>query len=340
MNILIIGGTRNMGHLLALALLEAGHRVTVFNRGLTGDNLPEAVNRLHGDRTIRADLAAALDATEYDIVVDMVLFAGDEARAAVELLAGRVQQYIFVSSGQVYLIREGLERPFSEEDYDGPLMPPPKDNTYGYEEWQYGKGKRDAEDVLAKAWQEQQFPYTSLRLPMVNGEREPFNRLYGYMLRIKDGGPILVPETPQYPLRHVDAQDVVRAMLGLIDTGAGKGRAYNIAQDETVTLAEFIGMMCAIMGRDWPELVEMKRSVLEANGFLPDCSPFSDRWMSELTNERSKAELGMTYTPLADYLARIIGHYEAHPPGQPAGYRRRGSERHFALQAEQQPLDG
>jgi nucleoside-diphosphate-sugar epimerase len=340
MNILIIGGTRNMGHLLALALLEAGHQVTVFNRGLTTDNLPEAVIRLRGDRTIRAELSAALQAADYDIVVDMVLFTGAEAETIVELLTGRVQHYIFVSSGQVYLIREGLKRPFSEEDYDGPLMPPPKANTYGNEEWHYGKGKRDAEDVLARAWKDQSFPYTSLRLPMVNGEREPFNRLYGYMLRIKDGGPVLVPDTPQHPLRHIDAQDVVRAMLRLIDAGVGKGSVYNISQDETVMLPEFVDMMCAIMGRDRPELISMKRRVLEANGFLPDCSPFSDRWMSELTNDLSKSELGMTYTPLAEYLTRIIHYYEKNPPRRPASYRRRSSERNFAVQADQQLSDG
>jgi hypothetical protein len=39
-----------------------------------------------------------------------------------------------------------------------------------------------------------------------------------------------------------------------------------------------------------PHIIRVKRSELEANGFLPDCSPFSDRWMSELDNTRSKAE--------------------------------------------------
>ena len=39
--ILILGGTRNLGHVTALALLEAGHNVTVMNRGITPDELPE-----------------------------------------------------------------------------------------------------------------------------------------------------------------------------------------------------------------------------------------------------------------------------------------------------------
>lgn len=332
MNILIIGGTRNMGHLLALQLLEDGHHVTIFNRGLTKDELPSEVERLRGDRTVKEQLKAALHGRSFDAVVDMVLFNGEETQTTMHLLKDRTNHYVFISTGQVYLVRENLDRPFSEDDYEGRLLPAPKPNTYGYEEWNYGMQKRFAEDTLAEAWAKHGFPYTSLRLPMVNGEREPFNRLYGYMLRIKDGGPILVPETPQYPLRHIYADDVVKAVTTVIYTGQGKGRAFNISQDETVTLPEFLEMVSGYMGKALPEVVEVKRSLLEANGFLPDCSPFSDRWMSELTNTRSKAELGMTYTPLAVYLERIVRYYLAHPPQKPASYKRRNAERHLVMQ--------
>ncbi len=332
MNILIIGGTRNMGHLLALQLLEDGHHVTIFNRGLTKDELPGEVERLRGDRTVKEQFKAALHGRSFDAVVDMVLFSGEEAQTTVQLLKDRTDHYVFISTGQVYLVRENLDRPFSEDDYEGRLLPAPKPNTYGYEEWNYGMQKRFAEDTLAAAWAQHNFPYTSLRLPMVNGEREPFNRLYGYMLRIKDGGPILVPETPQYPLRHIYADDVVKAVTTALYTGQGKGRAFNISQDETVTLPEFLEMVSGYMGKALPEVVEVKRSLLEANGFLPDCSPFSDRWMSELTNTRSKAELGMTYTPLAVYLERIVRYYLANPPQKPASYKRRNAERHLVMQ--------
>ncbi len=326
MNILIIGGTRNIGYLLALALLARGHRVTVLNRGLTPDTLPPEVTRLRANRSEPVQLFTALDRRSFDAVVDMVLYTGEEAETAADLFGGRVQHYVFVSTGQVYLVREGLERPFSEDDYAGRLMPPPKPNTYGYEEWAYGAHKRDAEDALARAWAASGFPYTSLRLPMINGERDTMYRLYGYMLRIRDGGPILVPGTPRHPLRHIDANDAVRAIVTVLESGLGKGRAYNISQDETVTLEAFLELVSGCMGLKPPELVEVRRSVLEVNGFLPDCSPFSERWMSELTNDRSKAELGMVYTPLADYLARIVGYYQAHTPPRPASYRRRPAE--------------
>jgi nucleoside-diphosphate-sugar epimerase len=325
MDILVIGGTRNLGYKLVHQLLTLGHRVTTFNRGLTRDELPSEVERLHGDRTDEKQLANALKGHSYDVVVDTTLYKGADAEAVVNILKDRVGHYIFLSTGQVYLVREGAERPFTEDQYAGRLMPAPKLNTYGFEEWEYGVGKRQVEDCLSAAWEKNRFPYTSLRLPMVNGERDHFYRLYAYFLRLNDGGPILAPSTPNFPLRHIYADDVVKAMLLLIDSGKGKGKAYNISQDETLSLEEFIGILGKIMEVE-PRLERIKRDLLEANGFLPDCSPFSDRWMSELDNTLSKTELGMTYTPLETYLAKIVSFYIENPPPIPAGYKRRRAE--------------
>ncbi len=325
MNILVIGGTRNLGHLLVHQLIAQGHRVSVFNRGLTRDELPEQVERLRGDRTKKQQLARALDGKSFDVVIDNALYKQEEAEEIAALLKGRVGHYLFLSSGQVYLVREGAARPFTEDQYAGRLMPAPKPNTYGYEEWLYGVDKRRVEDALHKAWETNKFPYTSLRLPMVNSERDHFNRLYNYVLRLNDGDPILAPSTPNFPLRHIYGGDVIRALLLLIETGKGKGQVYNISQDETLTLEEFLGIVGDLMGVQ-PQVVRLKRDLLEANGFLPDCSPFSERWMSELDNTRSKTELGMTYTPVREYLERILRYYAENPPPTPRSYLRRRSE--------------
>jgi nucleoside-diphosphate-sugar epimerase len=330
-NILIIGGTRNMGYYLTLRLLQEGHRVTILNRGMSKDELPDTVHRLRADRTDPQQLRRALMGKSFDVVVDFVVYKGHEADTIIELLNGDVEHYIFISSGQVYLVRENIERPFSEEDYAGRLQPAPKENTYAYEEWRYGMGKREAEDRFAEAYAERDFPYTSLRLPMVNSERDPFRRLYSYIIRMKDGGPLLIPETPTYPLRHVYAGDVVDALQYLVNTGSGKGRAYNISQDESVSIEEFLGLLGDLLDVR-PEIVRVPRLDLEASGFVPDCSPFSERWMSELTNYRSREELEMVYTPLPNYLKTLVHYYETHKPPVPVGYKRRPAELQFAKQ--------
>ena len=329
MDILIIGGTRNMGHFLSLALLDAGHTVTVLNRGITRDDLPDTVERLRADRTIPAQLEQAIGGRTFDAVVDFVMFNGEQARVAVDLFQDRTDHYIYISSGQVYLLLAKANRPYSEEDYEGDLIPEPPLNTYDHEEWLYGMQKRRAEDTFAHAHAEKAFPYTSLRLPMVNGERDPFNRLYAYMLRLRDNGPILVPDAPDYPLRHVYSGDVVRVIVDLLESGDAKGGAYNLSQDETVALSEFLHLLGEQMDIE-PDILRVSRGLLEANGFLPDCSPFSDKWMSELDNTRSKTDLGVSYTALRTYIENIVTHYQNNPPKQPTSYRRRQSERQFA----------
>jgi nucleoside-diphosphate-sugar epimerase len=334
-NILIIGGTRNMGFYFAQQSLEAGHKVTILNRGMSADELPEGVYRLRADRTDPQQMKRALMGKSFDVVVDFVMFKQAEAETTVELLQGKVGHYIFLSSGQVYLVREGIERPFFEDQFEGRIQPAPKANTFAYEEWLYGIGKRQAEEVFMKAHAEKAFPYTSLRLPMVNSERDQFRRLYSYIIRMNDGGPILVPETPNYALRHIYGGDAVRVLSQLVESKKGIGKAYNISQEETVSLDEFLGLLGEHLGVS-PQIIRVKRSLLEANGFLPDCSPFSERWMSELDNTRSKEELGVEYTPLHEYLGKLVKHYQDNKPMPPVGYKRRPAE----LQLAEEVLSG
>lgn len=327
--ILIIGGTGNMGYYLSKKLAESGADLTILNRGITKEDLPDNIHRLHVDRTDSKQLRRALLAKSFDIVIDFVLYRGAEAETIIELFAGGIDHYIMVSSGQVYLVREDAPRPFHEEDYEGRLMPAPKENSYAYEEWRYGIQKREAEDRLRQEWTQSKFPHTILRLPMVNSVRDPFNRLFNYFLRLRDGGEILVPETPNFALNHVYALDVVATIHLIIQSGKGKGQAFNIAQDETVSLDEFLSILAELMNTQ-ARILRVKRSQLEAHGFLPDCSPFSERWMSELDNSRSKAELGITYTPLPDYLAQLVEFYNSHTMPKPLTYRRRRAELQFA----------
>jgi len=336
---LVIGGTRNLGPPLVGALSGRGHRVAVFNRGLTEGDLPPGVERLRGDRRDPAQLSAALAGRSFDLVVDTTLYDGPEAEAVVRLLSGRVGRYVFLSTGQVYLVRRGLSRPFDEEDYEGPVLEEPPAGHTDHADWLYGAGKRAAEDVFARAWAARGFPYTSLRLPMVNSELDHYRRIYNYVLRLKDGGLIVAPDLPRQPLRHVYGGDVVRAVLRLAETDAGLGRAYNVSQDETLTLEEFLDLLGGVMGTE-PRLVRVPRGELESRGLLPFCSPFSGRWMSELTNERGKHELGLDYTPAAEYVRRLVGHYEAHPPAPGEGYARRGEEIRLAREFGGAPSGG
>jgi len=326
MRSLIIGGTRNLGPSIVHALLQREHDVTVFNRGQTRDDLPEEVKRLRGDRTNPEELRSVLTGREFDFVIDTTLYTGAEAEAVVELFKGRVGRYIFLSTGQVYLVRVGSERPYKEDDYAGPVMAePPKSNVSEYENWRYGFDKRAAEDTFASAWAKDKFPFTSLRLPMVNSERDHYDRTYGYFLRIQDEGPILIPDEDGAPVRHVYGEDVVQAITRLAESDKGKGRAYNIGQDETLSLVGFLKLLAETMHCPL-KIVRVPREELNREGLLPHCSPFSGKWMSSLDNARSKTELGMQYTPVATYVKKLVSYFQAVRSHTVEGYQQRARE--------------
>jgi len=209
------------------------------------------------------------------------------------------------------------------------MAEPPKSDVSEYENWRYGFDKRAAEDVFASAWTKDKFPFTSLRLPMVNSERDHYDRIYGYFFRIQDEGPLLIPDEEGAPVRHVYGEDVVQAITRLAESEKGRGCAYNIGQNETLSLPQFLELLAETMHCPL-KIVLAPREELDREGLLPHCSPFSGKWMSSLDNARSKAELGMEYTPVSTYLKKLVSYFQAVRPHNVEGYAQRQREVEFA----------
>jgi nucleoside-diphosphate-sugar epimerase len=329
MRVLLIGGTRFVGYLTAWRLLLAGHAVTLLNRGNLPDPFGDRVERLRGDRT--TDLARLVAGRTFDAAIDFVAFDGADVDGAVAALAGRLGHYVVVSSGQVYLLRPGLalpSNPAREEDYDGAISPRPSAPDDG-EEWDYGAGKRAAEDALARAVAAGGLAATAIRIPMVHGERDYHRRLEGYLWRLADRGPLLLP-TADDRVRHVYGGAVARALVDLVERPAPTAgyRAYNLAQAETPTLRELVATLADAVGAPPPSIATPTREAMIAAGLVVrEASPLSGRWMSFLDPGRAVRELGFAHEPVASYLGRIAASFLAHPPdAPPPGYRGRARE--------------
>ena len=328
MHVLVIGGNRFVGRLLGWRLLAAGHAVTLLNRGRLPDPFGDRVERLVADRTTR-DLEDRLARRRFDACVDLAAYTRDDGQRIAALLAGRVRHHVMVSTGQVYLVREGCPRPAREEDYDGPIMARPTDPE-DLADWEYGVGKRDCEDALAAAARAG-FPATRVRIPMVNGELDYFRRLEAYAWRLLDGGPVLLPDGGTHRVRHVHGSEVARFLAGILGREGTFGQAYNLAQEETPTLAELVGRLAEILGSRSP-LVAIPEARIREAGLDPlRLSPFSGRWMSFLDPSRAAAQLGFRHLPLDACLGRIAASFLAHtPPEPPAGYGDRRRELELA----------
>jgi len=303
--------------------------VTLFNRGTLPDTLGDRVERLRGDRTT-ADFERLLAGRSFDAAVDFAAYDGTDGRRAAEVLGGRVSHYVVISTGQVYLVREGCPRPAREADYDGPVMPEPAD-AFDRGQWDYGVKKRALEDALARAWATSRFASTRLRIPMVSGERDHFRRLERYLWRMLDGGPVLLPGGGDRVTRHVYSGSVVRAILALLGRSETFGRAYNLAQDETPTLRELLTLVAERLSAR-VRLVDVPSERIRAASLDPlALSPFSGQWMSFLDPARARAELGFRHEPLGSYLDKIVTSFLAHPPADPPpGYEHRDAERAVA----------
>jgi nucleoside-diphosphate-sugar epimerase len=328
--VLVVGGTRFVGYGLTWRLLAAGHEVTLFNRGRTPDPFGPRVERLRGDRTT-ADFSRLLATGAFDAAVDFAAFQEADARGVVEVLGGRVGHYVFIGTGQVYLVRQECPRPSREGDYAGPVMPAPPPGHPDRWDWEYGVGKRACEDVLEEAWTRARFPATRLRLPMVYGERDHSRRLEGYLWRLLEGGPLLVPDGGSQRVRHVYAGEVVRLVLALLGREATFGQAYNVCQQETPTLVEYLAALAEVVGTR-AALVPIAREDLERAGLDPVAvSPFSGRWMSLLDPTRARDELGFVHRPMLVCLHSVVSSFLAHPPtDRPAAYAGRSRERELA----------
>jgi nucleoside-diphosphate-sugar epimerase len=344
---LIIGGNRFVGYALAWRLIAGGHRVTLLNRGSLPDPFGDRVERLTGDRTT-SDFERLLGGRRFDAVFDFAAYQGSDVERAARLFGGSrgdggsgeggAGHYVFVSTGQVYLVREGCPKPASERDYEGPLRPrPTSDRDRDLGSWEYGVGKRACEDALAAAWAGSRFPGTSIRIPMVNGERDDARRLEVYLWRLLDGGPVIVPDGGDHPVRHVYSGEIARALASICGNPATFGEAYNLCQEEAPSLADLLRMLARILGSS-AELVSVPSEAIERAGLdLREVSPFSSRWMSMLDPSKARRDLGFSHEPLESYLGKIVASLLAHPPKDPPeGYARRAEE--IALAKGARPL--
>jgi nucleoside-diphosphate-sugar epimerase len=321
MNVLVIGGNRFMGLGLVWRLLCGGHRVTLLNRGNLPDPFGDRVERLRADRSTDA-FDRALAGRTFDRAVDFAGFTAGDARRAVRVLSGRVGHLVFVSTGQVYLVRARCPQPSHEDDYDGPTIPRPA-SPADHDDWAYGIGKRGAEDVLAAS---HALPTTRLRIPMVNGEHDHKRRLEAYVWRILDGGPLVVPRAEAIA-RHVYSGAVVRAIAALLEAPPAAGQVFNLAQAEQPTLRELIERIAQRLGAR-ADLRQLPSEALEDAGLsVRAASPFSSAWMSLIDPSRAATELGFKHPPLDVYLDSILASLlAAWPPEPPPSYAQRAGE--------------
>jgi len=323
MKVLIIGGTRFLGYHLTRALLRENFEVTLFNRGKTRDDFGPEIERIHGDRKDYKHFFDIFRGKKFDVVIDLIGYDLQDAIVAEEAFRDCIGQYIFISTGQVYLITENKHQPARETDYDQDLIECPEGEEAGYN---YGLQKRQIEDFLVDAFQSRRFPSVRFRCPIIHGPRDYTLRLYSYLLRIADGNPLIIPEGRDNIIRHVYVADVVGAIKSAMSRESVNGQVFNLAQNEVLVLSEFVARIAGLMERK-TEIIEIPPGELLANDVPLDISPFSGKWVSYLDPSLAQQTLDFHSTPLNEWLPVVIKYFmEEYSGSEPDNYRYRTSE--------------
>ena len=333
MRILVIGGTRFFGYRIVKRLLAEGHDVTLFNRGRTPDDLGDRVRRIKGDRNDRRDFRQKLEKEKFDAVVDMIAFVAEDSRSAVEAFSGKAGHFFHISTGSVYVVTKDFPCPLHEEDFDREIVPRPAKNE---EWWLYGYHKRKCEEVLREACEKYSFPATILRLPIVMGERDYTLRAYSYFLRLEDGKPVVLPDGGLNAFTHIYQDDIARTVCSNLLNTKAHGQAYNLAQQEILTLRRFMQAAARILGQN-PDFVDVPSWVLDESGLGTSFSPFSMRRPFILSTEKARRDLDFSSTPFETWLRKTIRWFkEEYTGGPPDNYRSRAKEVALASQYQEE----
>jgi len=100
--ILLIGGNGFIGLSLTRQLISAGHRVGIVHRGNPPDSPGSEVIHIQGDRNCLPACRKPIAQFSPDVVVDLTLSSGEEARQLMDEAASWTRRVVAISSMDVY----------------------------------------------------------------------------------------------------------------------------------------------------------------------------------------------------------------------------------------------
>jgi nucleoside-diphosphate-sugar epimerase len=241
MKVLIIGGTGLISMGIIKHLLKRGAEITMFNRGeRQGVTAPKGVRVLHGNRDDEAALERACGADTWDVVIDMICFNAEQARADVRIFGGKCRQFQFCSTVCTY----GAKLPpcvLIEETW-------PQEPISGY-----GRGKVDCEKIFMEAHRQQKFAVTIIRPSHTYG---PSTSLIDNL----EGNPVSWDRIER-GLPVVCAGDGLGLWVSTHRDDCGKlfaygalnpktyGQSYNAARDEHLTWEAYFHTVAGVLGK-------------------------------------------------------------------------------------------
>ena len=248
MQVVIIGGTGFIGPEVVRLLARGGHGVTLFHRGKTQADLPPGVNHISGDRRDLAAFRGEFKRLASEVVLDMICYTEQEAKAAAQTFGGVAGRMVTASSMDVYRGYGRLLRiedgppgaiPFTEDSPLRQAMYPHRAIATASEDFAHSYEKIFVERAVMN---NPRLPGTILRLPAVYGPGDPYHRTFEYLKRMDEGRSHILIEglRAQWRWTRGYVENVAAAIALAVTDGRAAGRIYNVGERDAPTEAEWI----------------------------------------------------------------------------------------------------
>jgi 2'-hydroxyisoflavone reductase len=298
MRILILGGTVFLGRALAVAALEAGHELTMLNRGTHAVDFGAPVEHLRGDRAAELDLPAG---RTWDAVVDTSGYTPTAVGRSARALSRAAGHYTFVSSVSVNRL-DGEGR----VDEDTEVLALPEGAGEEVTDETYGPLK-----ALCEAEVETEFEGRALivRPGMIVGPHDPTDRFTYWPDRMRAGGKVLAPGDPDREVQLIDARDLAGWMLAMVERD-GVGTFVATGPERRLSMQ---GMLeaCGHARLEWVDDEFLLEHEVEPWAALPFWLPESsdERAIFHVDVSRALAE-GLRFRPLSETVADLMAWHE------------------------------
>jgi len=319
--VLLIGGSGFIGSYVAAQCVARGDEVFVYHRGQRP--VAAGAREIIGDRNQLSASAQQLRASAPDVVVDLILSSGRQARELMSMCRGATARVVALSSCDVYRacgVLHGSEPgpleplPLTEDSALRTVLqtyPPDRvrllQQAFGWLDEEYDKIPVEREILGDSA-----LPGTVLRLPMVYGPGDPLHRFFPIIKRMDDRRPAILIERRQADWRgpYGYVENVAAAIVLAAASHRASGRIYNIAEVESMAGIEWATTIASTIG--WRgELMHLPADRIPPHLHMP--GNLDQHWIVD--SSRIRAELGYAEpVPRDRALACTIDWERTHPP--------------------------
>lgn len=303
MKLLVIGGTRFVGRHVVEAALRRGHEVTLLHR--TPTELFPGAEHVLADRD--GDLSA-LDGREFDATADMCAYFPRQVHDVVDALGGRLGRYLLISSTSVYAEPAG-----PGFDESSPTVEAASYDVEEVTETTYGPLKVACEEAARELLGERA---TIVRPTYVVGPWDHTQRFTHWVRRLSEGGEVLGPGDPGDPIQVIDARDLGRFVVDLLEADAA-GTFHAVTPEPPYSFGDLLDDIASVVAPTGTTVTWVDQQWLldqgESDGTIPLWGG-GDPWI--LANAASPAAAvaaGLKVRSVRQSAIEVLDHLRAGP---------------------------